>query len=299
MGEVHRSFRVDSELFDAATRLAESRGQSFSALVVSLLGEAVEGKRAVSALPVPDVHRLEGELSKLAETVRAERLTHSEITESLIALARLSRELEQERQRTKALATEAIEGLEKAQSQLKAMVELGGFASEKCRAVVAGMEKSLSRVESLSGTTAGKMEESLQRIGAVSERINFAGQAQVEGFERQMRQSADSFRRLVQEFQSETKAQAHEFVLQTARRWQWIVCAVVVCLLGGVGASFAWNHFSHKDEIQALKEAKTRSELEVFFFLKEACNGRRVTVDKQRYCSIPGLNERTFENPFK
>ena len=309
MAEVHKSFRLDSELLDAATRLAESRGQSFTALVVFLLGEAVERR---GPAPAPDVDRFRDELTKLAEVVRVERLTHSEIAESLIALSRHCRELELERQRTKAVASEAIEGLEKGKTQLKSMVELGGFVSEKCRGVVAGMEASLARVESLSGTTAMKMDENLRRIGEVSERMTLAGRAQIEGFEKQMLQSMESFRTLVQTFQAETKAQAHDFLLKLARQWQWILGAIVVCLLVGGGATFVAQYFNSKGKIEALQsekklymsmyqEEKATAESrqqQVFYFLRETCDGRQVTVHK-RYCAIPGLNALRYPNPFK
>jgi hypothetical protein len=295
MSEIlHRSFRVDSELFDAATALAAERGESFSGLVVSLLVDAVEGKSA--AVP-PDARRLEGELSKLTEALRAERLTHSELTESLLSFARLTREMEQERQRMKALAGESIEGLEEAQDQLQEMVKLGGFASEKCREAVAGMEASLARMESLAGKTVPKFEEGLRVVADSSASIAQAGKEQVEGFEGAAGRIMESFRQMKKEFQDETKAQAHAFVLKTARRWQWITAAVSVCLLAGVGASFSWNHFSQKDAIREAVALQRQSEREVYFFLKEACNGRRVSVDK-RYCTA-GVNEKTFENPYR
>jgi hypothetical protein len=152
-------------------------------------------------------------------------------------------------------------------------------------------------VEALAGKTVPKFEEGLRRVEESSASIAQAGKGQVAGFEKAAGQIVESFRCLKEEFQAEMKAQAHAFVLKTARRWQWITAGIVVCLLGGVGASFSWNHFSQKDEIKELTALKKQSEREALFFLKEACNGRRVTVDK-RYCSAE-LNQMIFENPYK
>jgi hypothetical protein len=295
MADVHRSFRLDPELYEAVERLAKARGQNFSAFVVSTLEAVVEGR---SPSPAPDLDRLQIDLSRLADTIRAERLTHSELTESIIALARLTRELEQERQRMKLLADESTQGLQKAQGQLQEMVTLGGFASEKCREVVSGMQVSLARVEALAGKTVPKFEEGLRRVEESSASIAQAGKGQVAGFEKAAGQIVESFQCLKDEFQVEMKAQAHAFVLKTARRWQWITAAVAVCLLTGVGASFFWNHFSQKDKIQELTAARMQSDRDVYFFLREACNGRRVPVDKQKYCSAK-LLETPLENPFK
>lgn len=144
MTDTSRSFRMETALSDAIARRAAESGQSVTAYVIGVLERSLESPRppeGASPQAGVDLEALRSEMRELGGLFRSERLIQAEIVDSLMALSKLARQLEREREATCKVVSEAVAGLKEAKVALKEMVDLGGVVDKKCRESSALMEK--------------------------------------------------------------------------------------------------------------------------------------------------------------
>lgn len=143
MTEVVKSYRIEATLAEELTRRAEAAGESLSSFVARTLRELVED-RGENRIPGPsdfDVEALRAEMKQLGGLFRSERLIQAEIVDSLMALSKLARQIERDRDETQKVLSVSIEGLKSAKATLTEMVDLGGLVDKRCRESSASMEK--------------------------------------------------------------------------------------------------------------------------------------------------------------
>jgi len=251
MTEVVKSFRIEVSLAEEIARRADEAGESFSAFVVTLLTATVDDKPAVvvpqerARAGGADLDSLSGEMRVLGDALRTERLMQSEIVDSLMALSKLTRELEREREATVRIVSGSVKGLEESKKQLKEMVELGGFADKKCRETLIALEKlqastvsSAAKIQSFLGTTEGAAQKSEALMAH-----------QLESLGAEITRGVDKMKELTSEHHQQLKFESNRFateVFQGAKvgivAGVWFLILLVAALL----LFFAWNFVSSK-----------------------------------------------------
>ncbi len=251
MADLHRSFRIDPELFEAVERLAKARGQSFTAFVVTLLTATVDGKQAValSQERAPaggaDLDFLRGEMRVLGDALRTERLLQSEIVDSLMALSKLTRELEREREATVQIVSGSVKGLEESKKQLKEMVELGGFADKKCRETVIALEK----MQASTVSSAAKIQSFLVSTEGAAQRSEALMAHQLEALGAEISKGISQMKELTSKHHDMLKYESNRFSTEVFRdsKLSIVTGGWFVIVLGAALLLFlAWNFVSSK-----------------------------------------------------
>lgn len=305
MGEVHRSFRLDSELFEAATRLAIERGLSFTGLLTSLLIEAVGHGEVVRSLdesrpvsgsdgldPEALLAPLRGEMTSLRDVLRAERLGHSEVVDAILGLSRVAKEFESERQRMVEVVAKARVDLDKAKEDLKRMAEVGGLASKSVKESSTSLVKAFTETNSAALATLQATEKNLRQMEVTAEKVTQIAASQRETFETTTRA-----------FTREVKENAREFLSKLVWRWRLVMTSALVVLLAGAGASAFWIFVNQSEKVAraeqgAVQERVAREAYQQgsYYLLQEVCEGRRPKVAR-RFCAFPGGP--ITENPYR
>ena len=251
MDEITKSFRIETELCEAVERLAKARGQNFSAFVVTLLTATVENKQAAAALQErapaggADLDFLRGEMRVLGDALRTERLMQSEIVDSLMALSKLTRELEREREATVRIVSDSVKGLEESKKQLKEMVELGGFADKKCRETVTALEK----MQSSTVSSAAKIQSFLGAVEGAAQKSEALMSHQLESLGAEITKGTSQMKELTSKHHEMLKYESNRFATEIFKDSRlsilaggWVVVALVAVLL----IFFTWNFVSSK-----------------------------------------------------
>jgi hypothetical protein len=170
MRDPGKSFRMSPELTEAVVSLAKGRGQTFTDFVTETLEEQVSGKVNNSS---NSVSLASTDLSNFTETIKLERLSHSELRETIADLKRVYREVLDERNRNLSSSKEAAQGMEQSKDQLKSMVELGGFTTKKCEEAITQMGKSLSRVSDLLDGGVKKITGNILQLEKISTLLEY------------------------------------------------------------------------------------------------------------------------------
>ena len=251
MDEITKSFRIETGICEAVERLAKARGQNFSAFVVTLLSATVDDKQAavVPQERAPaggaDLDFLRGEMRVLGDALRTERLMQSEIVDSLMALSKLTRELEREREATVRIVSDSVKGLEESKKQLKEMVELGGFADKKCRETVTALEK----MQSSTVSSAAKIQSFLGVTEGAAQKSEALMSHQLESLGAEITKGTSQMRELTSKHHEMLKYESNRFATEIFRDSRlsilasgWVVVVIVAVLL----AFFTWNFISSK-----------------------------------------------------
>jgi hypothetical protein len=170
MTEVVKSYRIEASLAEELTRRAEAKGETLSNFVARTLREIGEGN-VEATVPTPgaiDLEDLRSEMKQLGGLFRSERLIQAEIVDSLMALSKLARQLEREREETVKVISEAVAGLKEAKVALKEMVDLGSLVDKKCRESSASMEALRGSIQA-SGSRLQSFLGSLETLGGACE----------------------------------------------------------------------------------------------------------------------------------
>jgi len=251
MSDVKKSFRLDLELSEAVDRLARDRGQNFTDFIVTLLTDTVNGKQAavVPQERAPaggaDLDFLRGEMRVLGDALRTERLMQSEIVDSLLALSKLTRELEREREATVRIVSGSVKGLEESKNQLKEMVELGGFADKKCRETVLALEK----VQASTVSSAAKIQSFIGATEGAAQKSEALMSRQLEALGAEITKGVSQMKELTSEHHQQLKYESDRFAKEVFRDAKgsivaggWFVIALAAALL----LFLAWNFVSSK-----------------------------------------------------
>ena len=246
MDEITKSFRIETELCEAVERLAKARGQNFSAFVVTLLTATVENKQAAAALQErapaggADLDFLRGEMRVLGDALRTERLMHSEIVDSLMALSKLTRELEREREATVRIVSDSVKGLEESKKQLKEMVELGGFADKKCRETVTALEK----MQSSTVSSAAKIQSFLSATEGAAQKSEALMSHQLESLGAEITKGTSQMKELTSKHHEMLKYESNRFATEIFRDSKLSMVAggwFLVLLTAALLLFFAWT----------------------------------------------------------
>jgi hypothetical protein len=295
MPDPTKSFRMSPELTEAVLSFAKERGQGFTEFVTETLEERLSGKVNNSS---NSVSLASTDLSNFTETIKLERLSHSELRETIADLNRVYREVLDERNRNLSSSKEAAQGMEQAKEQLKSMVELGGFTTKKCEEAITQMGKSLSRVSDLLDGGVKKITGNILHLEKLSTSLEYISSKELKNFEIDMEKNRKHFSNMSEELREDFKNQAKDFNYRVANRWQWVAGILVVLFFLGAGGSLAWQYSYNKSEIEKLTKEKLSSSQDLLFFYQESCQGRPVSMEKS-FCQKNDLMKNRYKDPYR
>jgi hypothetical protein len=284
MPEISKSFRLEEGIAAEVTRRAEASGTNFSSFVAELVTRALEEpKPSEGAHADGDLGVLRRDIVSLREALRAERLGHSEIADTILGLSRVAKEFETERQSLALAIAKSTVEMDRVKDEMKHMAEVGGLASRSVGTSSSSLVKALTQADAASKATLLSTEQNLRRMEAASESLSKLAAWQ-----------ETSFKETAKEFAQMVKLDARDFLADVGRKWRLVLTAVAITFIMGAGASAFWIFFNQSQKVaRAELELKKAQSLvddrnrEVSFLLRGACEGRRVSVDK-RYCPIYG-----------
>ena len=284
MPEISKSFRLEEGVAAEVTRRAEASGTNFSSFVSELVTRALEEpKPSEGGNADGDLGAVRRDIASLREALRAERLGHSEIADTILGLSRVAKAFETERQSlTLAIAKSTVE-MDRVKGEMTQMAEVGGLASRSVGTSSSSLVKALTQADAVSKATLLSTEQNLRRMEAASESL-----AKLAAWQE------TSFKETAKEFAQTVKLDGLEFLTDVGRKWRAIAVAAAITFIMGGGASAFWIYFNQSEKVARaeleLKKAQSLvydREKEVSYLLRGACEGRRVSVDK-RYCPIYG-----------
>lgn len=235
MTEVVKSYRIEASLAEELTRLAEAKGETLSNFAARTLREIREGKFEAAA-PIPgaiDLEDLRSEMKQLGGLFRSERLIQAEIVDSLMALSKLARQLEREREETVKVIAEGMAGLKEAKVALKEMVDLASLVDKKCRESSASMEALRGSILA-SGSNLQSFVGSLETLGGACEQAVAKARDEVsktlkkgtDQMAEMWKSNTDTVKREARTYASEVFASTRDALVIGA--WAVILIAVVV-----------------------------------------------------------------------
>lgn len=308
MGDVVRSIRLNEELFEAISEEISTTGVSFAAFVVEALESYLEleeddGTEIEDRESSSDLKMILDKVTSLGDVIKTSRLSHSELTESLIALSRIARELDTERQKTLDVTKTTSKEMKRAEAELKAMVDMGISASVRCQESVKTLEKASEHVEEKIEGTVGRIEMALYNLERQASRVESKVNTELSKFHDRVEESGRDIRKIASDFRQETLETVRAFVFTNAKNWHNGLLAVAAVSVFAFIGSYGFTIYranekvaSYQQEVEVIKKNYNYRGNLNSYFIQEACKSRVAEVPRN-YCS--SMNGKKYENPMK
>ncbi len=308
MADVVRSIRLNEELFEAISEEISTTGVSFAAFVVEALESYLEleeddGTEIEARDNSGDLKVVLDKVTSLGDVIKTSRLSHSELTESLIALSRIAKELDTERHKTLDVTKTTTKEMQRAEAELKKMTDMGMAASVRCQESVKTLEKASEHVEEKLEGTMGRIEMALYNLEKQASRVESKVNAELNKFHDRVEESGRDIRKIASDFRQEAVENVRTFVFTHAKKWHNGLLAVAGVSVFAFIGSYGFTIYRANEKVAAYQE-----EVEVIkknynyrgnlnsYFIQEACKSRVAEVPKN-YCS--SMNGKKYDNPMK
>ncbi len=304
MTEVSKSVRLESELAAAVTRCAEAEGLSFTAFLVRSLEEAIrDPEEKFKETNLGTLKGVKDEIATLTDVIKSSKLTHSELTESIIGLSRIAKELDGERKKALEVTTKSNAEMEKSRLALKEMIDTSVAVSVKCEGAVGKLEKVSVQIDTSIEQTMTKISNTLFSLEKQAYQMDSVFKTKMNEFADKLHDGQIELKTMSRDYRRDALYSTKQFVFDAAKKWHYAMLSVVGICIFALVSSYGFTVYSslgRESEIQKKldeESAKNKDMNEkLLYSIQEACRGRVMELP-QTYCSH--VKGKKYQNPYK
>lgn len=311
MKEFVRSVRLNDELVETVTEELNTTGSSFSALVNKALAsyfgfekeEGVEIEIEETSSESQDLKEALDRVTDLRDVIKSSRLTHSELTESIIGLARIAKELDGERKKVLEVTGKSNAEMEKSRLALREMIDTSVAVSQKCEGSVGKLEKVSVQIDTSIEQTMTKISNTLFSLEKQAYQMDSVFKTKMNEFGDKLRDGQIELMSMSRDYRRDALESTKQFVFSAARKWHYAMLSVVgICIFGIVSAyGFAvYSSLGREAEIQKKLDEVSSYNVnmndKLQYVYQESCRGRVIELPKN-YCTH--VKGKKYQYPFK
>jgi hypothetical protein len=304
MTEVSKSVRLESELAETVTRRAEAEGLSFTAFLVRALEEAIRNpEEKAKETSLGTLRGVKDEIATLTDVIKSSKMTHSELTESIIGLSRIAKELDGERKKALEVTSKSNADIEKSRVALREMIDTSVAVSQKCEWSVGKLEKVSVQIDTSIEQTMTKISNTLFSLEKQAYQMDSVFKTKMNEFSDKLHDGQMELRNMSRDYRRDALESTKQFVFSAAKKWHYAMLSVVGICIFAIVSAYGFSVYSSLGREAEIQKKLDKANVEirdmsqqVLYSIQEACRDRVMELP-QTYCAH--VKGKKHQNPYR